>query len=272
MAEPFEEFAAERWDRTQPGGLDLAQELRSIQVDQLDKIEPGAIAAAVLGFATNPTAGDTVVIGADTYEFRAAAADLSDDTFIAVEIGVDATTTLANLVNAINAKDGDNAHPTIFQTDSTTPALANGTENVVGESISAGIALLIKGAASPGGAAQVGNPSIVLGETLTAPGDFWKEGNVNLNTLGGRAAAGQQSACLDKAITAAMITAGEAHFVFPFTVARFIIQCRSAGGLIRLFQNDTADIDGNGNVLVALAGGGAPDIQATDVVTVHAWA
>jgi len=271
MTEPYKQLDAERWDATQPGNLDVAQVVREIQVDTLDKLEFGAIASAVLGLATNPTAGDTVTVGGDIYEFVAAGGDVTADTNIAVERAAALADTRANLVIAINEDYPALVHSTIFKTDSTTPAEANGTENLLATVLS-GDRVLLQSAANTGGTPVGANPSIALGETLTAAADGWHEGNVNMNTLGGRAASATQSAATSRAITADMITQGTSLFVFPFDVSAFSAQVLTAGGIFRLTQNDSFEVTAEGDVLLTLAGGGAPDIQATDVVIIHAWA
>jgi hypothetical protein len=85
-------------------------------------LSPGGVASATLRMDTNPTAGDTVGIGGNTYEFRAAAGSLSNDAYIAVERGGSALASLHNLIQAVNGRAStDNAHPTIFKSDGETP-------------------------------------------------------------------------------------------------------------------------------------------------------
>lgn len=230
--------------------------------------DPGSIPVAVLNVATNPTAADTIGIGDDTYEFRGSGADLSDDAFIAVEIAGSAADTRDNLVDAINAVDADNAHPTIFQTDSTTPALANGTENVL--ATETGTTVVVQGANAPGGDAAAGSPSIVLAESLTNASDTWDVGNVNLNTLAGVAKSSRQTVTTELVITSAMITAGTIRIDLAFQPTHYTWQARQDTGEIRHSVNDIVVPASNG-FSVTLNGGGSPDVQNTDVLTVVAY-
>lgn len=249
-------------------------DLRRLQVGLRDRVtgqavydllnQSGTIPYFVLNMGTEPTAGDTVVIGADTYEFRAAAADVSNDAYIAVELTGVVATTISNLADAINGADADNAHPTIFRTDSTTPALANGTETFV--ATAGATSLVVIYAKSVGGDEQPGSPSVVLNETLTAGADGWGVGNVNVNTLGGKAEIARQSTVATVEVTAAMIADGAHYFRLPWTVGEFMVQVRTATGALRHTANDTFVASAT-SITMTLAGGVAPDIQATDVVT-----
>ena len=230
--------------------------------------DPGSIAVAAINIATNPTATDTIGIGADTYEFVAAAGDVADDANIAVEIKGSATLTRDELVAAINATDANNQHPTIFQTDSTTPALANGTEAVLATEV--GTTVLIQSATKPGGAIQAADPSIVLAEALTDASDVWDVGDVNVNTLAGRAKSQRQQATTSIAITAAMITAGVIRIDLPWQPTHWTWQARQATGEIRQSVADIVIASAAG-LAVTLDGGISPSIQATDVLTVVAY-
>lgn len=227
---------------------------------------PGACAAAVLNMSAIPTTGDTVTIGADVYQFRASAAMVTNDDYIAVQLGVSPALCRTALIAAINAQDANNEHATIKLLDNTTPAKANGTENVVAAEDVAGY-ITITSALEPGGAKAGISPSIVLGEALTDAADVWLEGNVNLNTLGGelpaRAHLGMMKRTVPTPVAGAPLT-----FAFPFTVTRFHAEARTSAGVLRAFT-DAATIVG-GKVVVTLGAGPAPNLQATDVVTVIA--
>jgi len=239
----------------------------------LAEIEPGAVATAVLIFGDAVNAENTVTIGADVYEFVAPAGVVALDTNIAVATTGVAATELDNLIAAINADDVDNEHPTIFLQDGITPALANGTESVVADEVATGIR--VRSATVVGGQAVGANPNIVLAEALTPPASIWDVGNVNLNTLGGKAASAQPCAAQSKAVTAPMIASG-ARFSFPFVVTRFMVQVLSATGFIRTpagaeaLSADTFEID-EGDVLYTSGGAATPNAIAGDVITVIAW-
>lgn len=227
----------------------------------------GVISTAALNLATVPTAADTVVIGADTYEWQAAAADLADDANIAVLIGGDAGISRDNLIAAINAVDADNKHPTIFQTDSVTPALANGTEQVLADEV--GTQVRVKSALSAGGAVAATNPSIVLGETLTAGADLWDVGDVNMNTLGAAESLTVSRSRIELTVSAAMITDGDHAIDFPHTVRGFQVQIRTAADKIKAAQDDT--FVAAGSVLTITFPGLAGDVAATDILSIYAW-
>ena len=268
MAEPYSLSAAQDFDRATPGALDLGQTVRSMQVDQFDVLDAGSVPCAVLNFDIEPTAGDTVTIGADVYEFQAALGSVTLDSNIGVELSGAAATTLVNLRDAINAQDADGLHDSIKLIDHITPAKANGTEPVVASLLSAS-QMLVKGAASAGGAVSVGPVSLVLGESMTPVPNVWDCGNVNMNTLGAKAEGQLQ---MGKAsYTVANASAGVVRaFSFPFAVDSFVPHVRtSSGGERQTDGNDTFVISGN-EVILTLAGGAAPDIQNTDVVTVIA--
>ena len=126
---------------------------------------------ATLDMSTAPTAGDVIVIGSDTYEFLAAAGSVSNDAYIAVlRTGV-AADDLDALIAAINATDADNAHDSLTKTDTVTPALANGTENVVASKSST--TLQLRRADEPGGTVTPGLVSLALDASgLTPSVDF----------------------------------------------------------------------------------------------------
>jgi hypothetical protein len=273
MSEPYALYKAERAEAADPNlkALGLPTAFRTLAASRAH----GNVPVAVLNFATNPinANADTISIGADTYEFRDPAADVTNDAYIAVAIGGTAPLTLANLVLAINARVTDNEHPSIFLAGGVLPALANGTERIVADAIGAGTALRIKAADAPGGSVLAGNPNVLLAEALTAAADVWDVGNVNLNTLGGVADETPAMAIASRVITAAMI-AGTAtcRFAFPFTVTRFMaFAANPSGAGVTLGATDTAYIQ-DGDVLIGFGGGAAPNVQALDVLTILAFA
>lgn len=231
----------------------------------------GVIPHAELVMSQQPTTGDTVTIGADVYQFKASGESVSNNARIAVQIGASAALTRANLIAAINARDANNLHANILNVAGTAPAKANGTEKV--RAFESGNNVVIEPTRLvPGDSVSYpSSPSILLAEAITHASDIWVEGAVNLNTLGGRAEAMRQRSRSSTTITAAMITATARRVRFPFTPTGFTVQIRTATGAIRLTDGgDTFAIDGN-DVLITLAGGAAPDIQATDIVTIEAW-
>lgn len=232
--------------------------------DMLNALEDSGVAASArLAMPNQPTTADTVTIGADVYEFVTTAGAVADDANIAVEIGGSAAATRANLIAAINAADPDNRHPNITNVATTAAALANGTEALVADELTTDVR--IRTADAAGGTVQGGDPSIVLAEAITDAADVWKEGNINLNTLGGRAAGDRASTLAEVTVTAAMITNGLRVDV-PFTPSRFTVQVlTSAGVVVGTTSTDTFAIDNDG-ILVTFGGGAAPDAQAGDLL------
>jgi len=116
----------------------------------------GIIGEAIILIGTNPSADETVVIGAETWTFKVAAGSTSQ-----VTIGGDADESIVNLVTAIN----------------TYTAL-----NIKASAIT-GVGMKIQFADGPNGTPVVGTPtSYALSETLSAPADVWNQ--ANLNALG----------------------------------------------------------------------------------------
>lgn len=236
--------------------------------DFLDDVEDaGVVASSRLVLSDQPTATDTIGIGSDTYEFVATGGNVADDAYIAVEIGGDAGETRDNLIAAINATDPDNEHPNINNVADDAPAKSNGTEAVVADEV--GTSVRVRSADVAGGNALAADPSIVLAESITAAADIWITGDVNLNTLAGRAQRNSRATLAKVAITAAMITNG-LYIDLPFTPDRFTVQVQDSSGVVRGHGADAFVI--NGDVLeVTFNGGADPDIQATDTLLIQAW-
>jgi len=232
-----------------------------------DGEESGMPASASLLFANQPVATDTIDIGADVYEFVTAAGNVTNDANIAVVILGSAALTLAALVLAVNATYAPNEHPTINNIADDAPALANGTEAVVADVI--GTTMRIRSASVAGGSLVAADPSIVLAEAITDAADIWDVGDVNLNTLAGRAQDNKRTSVAAVAITAAMIT-NTVRIDFPFTPVRFVAQVRTSAGVVRVPAAD-AFVIGDGGIVVTFGGGVAPDMQATDILTLQAW-
>lgn len=227
----------------------------------LGGIDAGAIPVHKMPFANQPTTADTIGIGGDTYEFVTASGAVADDDNIAVAIGGSAALTLTNLVAAIN-NTAAAAHANITMIDEVTPALGRGTENVV--AAIASTTLEIRPADAPGGNVVPNSPSLAFAEAVTHANVVWTAGNVNLNTLGGRAA-GRKYALTTLTVTAAMVTAGSWIVEVPFTVGGVLGFVKSSAGVQR--ASTDAITFATTKVTVALAGGASPAIQATDVVT-----
>lgn len=185
----------------------------------------------------NPSDTETVTIGSNVYEFCTAAGSVASDSRIAVLIGANARATATNLCAAINAEDANNAHPTLFKTDGTTPALANGTENVLavhvqGGDVNTGTIYLYK-ADEPGGAkVQGAGANLALSDTATNLGPF-KHLNMNLGVGAGYAMATKQVHG-KHAVAAANLTATQPLLIpLPFAPQSWNVQVRSADGALK---------------------------------------
>lgn len=204
--------------------------------------EHGTIPRAAILLSTNPTANDTITIGNDVIEFGGAGSNIN------VVIQGSAALTLTELVRVYNL----NASEKVFSEE-------DGTDFVVKPATTAG--------ARSGGKVTPSSPNIALSDALTAV-VAWNAANLNL--LGGKPENAASSARAELAVTAAMVTKGEVKFEFVFTPTNFTWQALTSGGVLRLTQNDDAQLSGK-LVTLTLAGGAVPDIQATDVVTVVAY-
>ncbi len=202
----------------------------------------GVASSATLIQAGQPVATETLTVGADTYEADGAGANIN---FV---IAGTAEGTLDNLLAA---------------------AAASGTENLFWEKLNA-TTLQISAADAPQGNISGLNPSIAL-DASSLTNYSWNVGDVNLNTLGGDASGQQEYGVSSIAVTAAMISAGYVRFSYPFTVREWVSNVMTSAGITRLTQNDTFVVSGN-DIVVTLNGGGAPDIQATDVIRIVAYA
>lgn len=250
------------WQAAMRGGA-----IGSVIFGMLNDLEDnGVSASARLVMSAQPVTTNTVTIGADVYEFVTAAGAVADNANIAVEIAGSAALTLVELIAAINADKSDNRHANITNVATTAAALANGTENLLADAL--GTSLRIRVADAPGGTVIGGDPSIVLAESITDAADVWLEGNINMNTLGGRAAQVAKRTFAEVTVTAAMIT-NDLRIDVGFTPTRFGVQViTSAGVVIGTTSADVFAIDNDG-ILVTFNGGAAPDIQATDLLRIE---
>jgi len=212
----------------------------------------GVVPSARLVFITDASNADTITIGGHVFKFLTTL--IAADTTTQVTRGVSAAATRASLVNAINGA-----------TDATVvPATTPFSASVVADLVSTSLRLRL--ASSRGGPAVAGtSPSITLAEALTPAASIWN--CANLNVSGKTAASGQMISVGSVAVTAQMITAGSFNAELPFTpsAGSFVWTATSAAGVL-LATTDTVLLSGN-SVAVALAGGGAPALIATDVVS-----
>jgi len=198
---------------------------------------PGVIASFRLVQSGQPTATDTLSIGADVYEADGAGANIN---FV---IAGTAEATMDNLLAAIQA---------------------SGTEDVVASKVNA-TTLLVQSADAPNGSAVAASPDIAIVNGLTNYAS--SIGDANMNTLAGRAAGAVQMSVVSLTITAAMVTAAEARVTLPFTPVAFNPVVLNTSGDIKAAGADSFTISGD-DIVIALGGA---DIVATDVVRMIVW-
>lgn len=228
----------------------------------------GVCAEARLIMSAQPAHQDTIGIGNDTYEFinTGTGTVVASDTNIAVVIGGSAAATRANLIAAINGT-ATNPHPTVTLADTVTGAVAIGTESFVADEISNDVR--IRTASQPGGTAIGGNPSKSLAESITDAADVWRQGNVNVNTLGGQTRARKKVAHGQITVTSAMITSEPFTVAsLPFTPTGFTVQVRSSTGLLR---SDVTDLFTIANDTIQCNVDGATNVANTNTITYTAW-
>lgn len=234
---------------------DLERAFTSLEGDLGGEVTP--VASILL--STNPTATDTLTIGDDTYEFVATDGAVADDGYIAVEIGVDAAATQANLIAGINATYDPDEHPNITNIATTAPALANGTESVVA-SVASDI-LYIRPALVAGGTALAASPDIALSDALTAV-VAWNL--ANLNEGGGVATAGEVQHVYTSLTVTTELAAGDVATVdAPFTIGGFQVVAYTAAGAGSFPDAVTA----SGSTLTI----DLTSQAATDIVQIHMW-
>jgi hypothetical protein len=199
----------------------------------------GSVAVVTLTQSGQPIANETLAVGADTYEANGAGGNIN---FV---IAGTAEGTLNNLLAA---------------------AVASGTEDLYWDKLSA-TQLRIRSASAPQGTIIASDPSVAITEGLTN----WISGvgNVNMNTLAGKAA-GKQSMCATKlTITSAMITAGAVRIAFPFPPAVLQITVLTSTGAVKTGYTDTFVVATN-DVVVTLNGAGG-DLANTNVLHIVAY-
>lgn len=248
MVVPTSEQFNEQWlNGLMPGfrRMGFAQKLNGVIDDAsaiataLNAMQGDRQAMSRYPYTGQPTAGDTITIGAegDVYEFVADEGDVAADTNIGVVIGANARASYANLVLAVNATYEDNEHPSLFQTDSETPALANGTKDVYllhvhGGDVDTG-ALYLFPAVEPGGEIVDGAPPDLALTDDADNGGPWFPLNLNLSPGAGFAAATQEYHG-KYAIVAASLTASQPLLVpVPFAPQSYNVQVRSADGQLK---------------------------------------
>lgn len=254
----------------------LEQEKGSLA--QLSAANAGSIAHSTISLATLPLTGSLYEIGTDVYQLKAAAAEVTDDTYIAVETNADKDIVGARFAAAINAANVRNAHRTIFKTDGVTPARANGSKNVRAVYVASSDLLWIFAADKPGGTLIQGTaPDLALDATATGT-PAWSVANLNLSP-----GAGQQNMSVWRhriSVTTAMITATSVRFALPFYSASYFATltaytaANERKGTVKAVTDSlalAAGPGGLGGVLTLTLVGGGGDLANTDVAYLEVW-
>jgi hypothetical protein len=205
----------------------------------------------LLGAPGAAVAGDTVVIGADTYEFRGDTPPTGGTAGrVWVYNGADSAASRANLINAIN---GVVDAPTIGG-----PVVA--TETMLA---AAGITtgdIIVASADAVGGSKAPSAVATATTEGLTTATDIWDHTTMQY----GAAQAASQKAAITVTLGAEELAKGTMDIVFDFTPTSVVIVNRSRP------QNEVFTITG-GVVSLTLAGGASPNNQSGDVLDIVAF-
>lgn len=222
--------------------MGFGQSLNQVQADLVanaeaaDSLAQAAIAMSSFPYTELPTDTQTVTIGADVYEFCTALGATANTTNIGVVIGDTARATYDNLVAAINATDGDNAHATLVDS-AADPCPANGTENVLAVAVNGGDTasgtIYLYAADAPGGSKVEGaGPDIALTDTATNGGP-WRKLNLNLSVGAGFEAATQAFHGKHAIVAADLADSQPVLVPLPFAAQSWLLQVRDAAGVAK---------------------------------------
>lgn len=218
--------------------------------------QSGVVPSARMAFSANPANTNPFAIGSATFQFLTAL--IAPTTYTQIKRGASAAATLATTLNAINGVADVNVVPgSTFATQ-----FADATKYIVADAVTATV-LRIRKADAQGGNAIAGTvASAALSCTISAGASAWSVADLNVT---GKASSDAQVSIGKVAITAAMITNGSVNVELPFTPTVYQFDAYSAAGLL-LATTDTVTISGN-SLLISLAGGGAPALVATNVIS-----
>lgn len=218
---------------------------------------------------TNPTAGNTLVTGSDTYEFLDTATAISNDTFIGVLRGGDAAASRVNLANAYNNVGTGIADGLLAVGGGGPLLLENGTENIWADGSSGYFYVWI--ADAPGGTKVPGpSPNLALSATLTS-GDPWLLSNFNL--IEGFEGGSRKLAVFGHRITADAIGNGELIIGLPFALDTNSIvtwHVRDSSN-IPVVRDDDISWGSTPLINISFNAGVAPNLQANDWIYFTIW-
>lgn len=206
----------------------------------------------LLGAPGAAVEGNTVTIDTDVYEFRSDSPPSGGTAGrIWVYNGADSAASRTNLIDAING---------VVDADRITRDGIN-TEDVVA---SAGVTtgdIVIQSADDIGGNPIPSATALACSETLATATDIWDAANM----YSGLAQQARQGMAVAVTLNAAQIAKGDVQVYFDFTPRSCVVVNRMRP------QDEAYEITGDA-VSLTLAGGGAPNNQANDIIDVIAFA
>lgn len=220
--------------------------------------------------AANPTAGDTLTIGSDIYEFRATATAISNDTYIGVLISAAVADTRLNLIAAMHGV-GTGIADGILAVGGGGPLLVeNGTENVFSMIVNVSY-LMVFQAVSPGGALNPGDGvNLAFADSLTT-GFTWVTSN--LSNCRGFQGGPRQYIMFSQKISAQAITNGDFAFKLPWipsSASQTLVTFLDTNN-VRVVRDDDISFAGDNTLQILFNQGVAPNIQPNDTVQITVW-
>jgi hypothetical protein len=202
----------------------------------------------LLGAPGAAVAGNTVTIGGDVYEFRGDSPPSGGTAGrIWVYNGADSAASRANLIDAINNEGGASEVTYDGAVTEAMYALAG---------VTTGDIILLSATAIGSKVAAPSATATACSETLATATDIWDSATME----GGVAQAPKQLQVKTVTLAAAHVAKGDYQFVFDFTPVDAIV-------VNHMRPQDEAWVISGDSVSLTLAGGGAPNNQATDVVS-----
>ena len=226
--------------------------------DYIDSGQPMQNRLRLLGAPGAAVAGDTVVIGADTLEFNAATPPAAGTVgFIWVYNGINSLASRTNLVDAINGVI-DAARITRTLED---PTAGTNTELFLAaaDAVTVGDVAILS-ADAIGGTPTPSAVATACTESLTTGTDIWDAATCRMGAL----AAPIQHSRTVVTVAAADVAKGTLEVYFDFTPFAYYVRNRTT-----LANMEAVAVVGN-SLSITLAGGAPPNIQAANVLEIHA--
>lgn len=249
-------------------------------VTTLEEVSAGV--TAYLRLSAQPTAGDTVTFGADTYQFVTSGGSVTSDAFIAVTRGASTAEDAAALTAAINGT-APNPNPNVTLTDGVTPAVGIGTESIKAGDFAANLLAFGPATEQGGDTPAFGPVDLVLAETFANAGNLFvglASNPGNYNELGARSPGVKRIARVAFTATTALINTGFFPVQLPFvpTWTQIVVTGIDGFDTIYRYPGASVPLDNTGfssvygpDVIeygIPFGGGPSPDVQNGDFVVV----